>query len=321
LLQQGEKVTALKRPSSDLTFFHKIFHHYSGRAKELLDEITWVDGDITDIASLENAMDGVDKIYHCAAIISFLPGDFNKMLHVNVEGTANVVNAALVKGVSKLCHVSSIAALGRSEEKNSSIDETLPWTVSRNNSGYSISKHGAEREVLRGIAEGLDAVIVNPSIILGISNAGKGSTRLFSTPWNGLRFYPTGINGFVDVNDVARAMIKLAGSSISGERFILNGVNISYKELFSMIANCLGKKPPQYKAGPLIASLAWRAQALISLFTGKKPLLSRETARTSMNKYAYNSDKIRNAIGFRFTEFEETIHTLGAYYKEEFNSL
>jgi nucleoside-diphosphate-sugar epimerase len=266
-----------------------------------------VKGDMTDIFSLEEAMEGVTGVYHCAALMSFEAKDHRRMLQINSSGTANVVNAALQKGVGRLCHVSSIAALGRPEKNSDIINESLLWKSSRNNSVYSVSKYESEREVWRGIAEGLEAVIVNPSIILGFTGIDNGSAKLFSTAWKGLRFYPVGVNGFVDVRDVASAMVLLMEGGIRNERFILNADNIPYKRLFELMAAAFGKPGPKYRVGSVPASFAWRAERLRSWITRNPPLLTRETARTSSNRHYYSSEKIQKTTGFQFRPIEETI--------------
>lgn len=307
LIRSGKQVRALKRPSSDLEMLRKVFNLYSDQPDELLSKIDWADADIMDIFSLEEAMEGVEEVYHCAALVSFLPEDRKKLMRINTDGTANVVNAALEKKIRKLCHVSSIAALGRPENQADLINEELVWKTSRNNSNYAISKYGAEREVWRGTAEGLDAVIVNPSIILGVAGASQGSSRIFNTVWKGLKVYPPGMNGFVDVRDVVRAMILLMNSDIRNERFILSVDNIDYKRLFELIATAMGKPVPRFKISPLMSGLAWRVEKLRSMVTGIKPLITRETARTAVQQYEYSNEKIKKELGFEFTPIGETV--------------
>lgn len=316
LLKKGRKVRALKRPSSDLTMIRKVFQRYSGGGDDLLRRVEWVDGDILDIFSVEDAMEGVTEVYHCAALVSFLPGDRKKLMRVNVEGTANMVNAALAKQVRKLCHVSSIAALGRPERHSDLIDEKLVWKASRNNSNYAVSKYGAEREVWRGTAEGLDAVIVNPSVILGVAGPSMGSSRLFNVVWEGLKFYPPGQNGFVDVRDVAAAMVLLMESDIRNERFILSAENVTYKRLFDLIAEGFGKKGPRIAVSPALSGLSWRVEKVLSKVKGRKPLVTRETARTAVQQYAYTSERIGQALGFGFIPIEDTIRHFCNVYRD-----
>jgi dihydroflavonol-4-reductase len=316
LLRSGRKVRALKRPSSDPGMLKKVFGLYSDQPEDLLSQLEWAEGDILDVFSLEEAMEGVDMVYHCAALVSFLPEDKKKLVRINTEGTTNVVNAALEKKVRKICHVSSIAALGRPEKQAELIDENLVWKTSKNNSIYAVSKYGAEREVWRGTAEGLDAVIVNPSIILGVAGPGQGSSRIFNTVWEGLKFYPPGKNGFVDVRDVVRAMILLMDSDIRNERYVLNVDNISYKRLFELIAAEMGKPAPGIKVNPFLSGLAWRLEKARSMVTGVKPLITRETAHTAVQHYEYSNEKIKKELGFVFTPIEETISHFCRIFKE-----
>lgn len=307
LIRSGQPVRALKRSSSEPDMLKKVFRLYSDQPDELLSKIEWVEGDIVDIFSLEEAMEGVGEVYHCAALVSFLPEDRKRLIRINTVGTANVVNAALEKKIRKLCHVSSIAALGRPEDQTDLIDEKLVWKASRHNSVYAVSKYGAEREVWRGTAEGLDAVIVNPSIILGVAGKSQGSSRLFNTVFQGLNFYPPGKNGFVDVRDVVRAMILLMNSDIRNERYILSVDNIGYKKLFDLIAAEMGKAGPRIKVSPAMSGLAWRWEKLRSVITGVKPLITPETAHTAVQQYEYSNEKIKKELGFEFTPIEETI--------------
>jgi nucleoside-diphosphate-sugar epimerase len=307
LVSTGCQVRALKRPGSNLAMIKQIFSLYANDPEEMFNKIEWIEGDILDIFSLEEAMEGVEDVYHCAALVSFLPQDKKKLMRINTEGTANVVNAAIQMKIRKLCYVSSIAALGRPEHQSDVIDEKLVWKTSRHNSMYAVSKYGAEREVWRGTAEGLDAVIINPSIVLGVAGPGMGSSRIFNTVWNGLKVYPPGKNGFVDVRDVSRAMIMLMKSELRNERFILNADNIEYKKLFEMMSAAFGKPAPSIKVSAGLSGLAWRLEKLRSLITGIKPLITRETANTAVQNYEYSNAKIKKALGFEFTPVEETV--------------
>jgi nucleoside-diphosphate-sugar epimerase len=316
LVRSGKSVRALKRPSSDLSYIEKLFDYH--RSAGLLERVEWVDGDILDIPSLEEGMAGAVSVYHSAGFISFEKRDFSRLQQINVTGTANVVNIALGAGIEKLCYFSSIAALGRPIDHTGVITEEMEWKPSRFNTGYAISKYGGEKEVWRGIEEGLNAIIVNPSIILGISNPDKGSTRIFRTIWNGLKYYPPGINGFVDVEDVSRAAIALLDSPAENSRFILNAENISYYDLFSKIAGCFGKPAPSVVVKPWMMNSYLLYERLKSLATGKKPLITRETANTSSNPFTYSSEKIKSEIGYQFKDFDVTISELCKYYGQIF---
>lgn len=299
LIQSGENVRALKRDSSSAELVKKIFSIYSSDADLLFDKIEWMKGDITEIYSLYEAMQDVEKVYHAAAVVSFHAADYNEMMKINVDGTANVVNACLHKNIKKLCFVSSIATLGR-KDNDELIDEETRWKNSITNSAYSISKYGAEREVWRGITEGLSAVIVNPAVIIGPGDWRKGSSQIFEQVWNGLRYFTNGMNGYVDVRDVVKCMIYLMNSEVSNSRFIVSSENLSYFELFSMIAEDLGKKKPSVKANAFLSQLAWRLEWFRSKLTGKKPLITKETARTAFQRYQYSTEKIKKTTGIKF---------------------
>lgn len=286
----------------------------SPRLQDLSGKIEWVQGDILDVGALEDAMQGVTQVYHCAAVVSFQPGHAANLMKINVEGTANVVNLALDAGVEKLLYVSSVAAIGRAREQ-AAIDEDCEWEESPNNSRYSISKFQGEMEVWRGIAEGLDAVIVNPSIILGAGFWDEGSGTLLKNAWKEFPYYTEGVNGFVDVQDVVKAMMMLMDSAVNGERFILSADNWGYRQLFTTMAHALGKKPPHIAAKPWMAEVVWRLEKIKGLLTGKQPVVTKETARTAQLKVYYDNRKIRTALpAFNFRPLEETIREIAAAF-------
>jgi nucleoside-diphosphate-sugar epimerase len=275
--------------------------------KDIQDKIEWVTGDVLDVCALEDAMVGVTKVYHCAAVVSFHPDKHAHMMKVNVEGTANVVNMALDAGVKKLVHVSSVAAIGRAKG-NAMIDEECEWQESKNNSQYAVSKYLAEMEVWRANAEGLETAIVNPSIILGSGFWEDGSGMLIKNAWKEFPFYTEGINGFTDVEDVATVMIRLMESEIKGQRFIVCSDNWKYHDLFNEMAAQLGKKPPHIAVKPWLAEIVWRVEAVKTKITGKKALLTKETARTAQLKIYYNNSKILSVLpGFKFISLKDTI--------------
>lgn len=306
LLKSDEPVRALLHNPSSLSHTRKIFASLGANPDELVGRIEWMDGDVLDYFSLADAMKGVQKVYHCAAIVSFDPRDHELMMKINVEGTANVVNAALEAGVEKLCHVSSIASLGRTENSNI-IDEKSQFKTSSYNSKYSLSKFAGEREVWRGTAEGLKAVIVNPSVILGYGFPEKGSTKMFTTIYRNSWFYGKGINGFVDVQDVVRAMTGLMESQVFNERFVVSGGDYSYREIFTLIAKGFGKSAPKFAVPNLALEIVWRFEWLRGKLTGSKPLITRETSRTSKGNFYYATRKLHCTLNFEFTPIEKVI--------------
>ena len=275
--------------------------------------------DILDISSLEEIMQKATHVYHCAAIVSFDPKDRKRLFKINVEGTENIVNACISNSVQKLIHVSSVSALGR-VRGGKAITEEMNWSEETNNSIYGRSKYLGELEVWRGIGEGLNAAIVNPSTILGEGNWEDGSTALFKSAYNEFKYYTEGISGFVDVRDVARAMILLMNSKISGQRFILSAENLSYKEIFSSMAKCFEKKPPQKNVSRLLGEIVWRLEAIKSAITGTKHLLTKETARSAQSTVKYDNGKILNALpGFRFIPIAHTINYTCGILKEKYH--
>jgi dihydroflavonol-4-reductase len=314
LLAAGKQVRALKRQTSSMMLFDRVFRFYQTSPEQLPGKLEWVEGDLLNILQLDELIgEGISEIYHTAALVSFQPQDKTTMMHTNISGTANLVNAALNKNIRKLCHVSSIAAIGRGENKNV-IDENTLWKASRRNSNYAISKYGAEREVWRGMEEGLPAVIINPSIILGAGETKSGTGKMISVVLKGLKFYSSGTNGFVDVKDVVKLMIQLAESEISGERFVVSAENLTYKEIFTMIAKEIGKKPPSFKATGWMGKLAWRGSYALGKITSTKPLITRETAITARNTYLYSNRKICEVLNFRFMPVENAIKDACKFY-------
>ncbi len=296
LLKRGYEVHGVKRSSSPLDL-----------VTDFEEQIHWHTGDILDIPFLEDAVSGMNQVFHCAAVVSFNSKDKELMHLVNETGTANVVNSCLHHQVSKLIYVSSIAAIGRPEHHTQEINEATKWVPSPNNTAYAISKFNAEREVWRGHAEGLQVAIVNPSIILGSGFWDSGSGRIFSTVYQGLKYYPSGATGFVDVRDVARMMIELAESDISGQRFILNGANLSWKEILDKIANELNTTGPSIAATPFLQSLYWRLESVKSLLSGNPPLATKETMKTSALSFQYNSNAIQEKLATEFISIDQTI--------------
>jgi dihydroflavonol-4-reductase len=297
LVEKGMAVRAIRRSHKAIPWI----------APAIIEKVEWVDGDILDVVALQEAMEGVDTVIHSAAIVSFVKKDRKEMYQVNVDGTANVVNMALEKGIKRLVHISSVAALGRTAG-GGHVTEEKKWETSKVNTHYAISKYKAELQVWRGIAEGLDAVILNPSTILGYGDWHSSSCAIFRNVYEEFKWYSPGINGFVDVDDVARATIALMESGINEQRYIVNGATWSFKQLQDTIADNFGKKRPSKATTPFLMAVAWRLEKIKSLFSGKRPLLTKESARVAQSKTWFENDKIRRDLpGFSFTPLEETI--------------
>lgn len=294
LTRQGKKIRALRRENSVIP--------------EILQSnflIEWVVTDINDLASLDDAFEDITQVYHCAALVSFNPKDKAELLKINIEGTSNIANLCVNYG-ARLLHVSSIAALGEAK-KGMQITEDDYWEYDSKVHSYAISKYEGEMEVWRSIAEGLDAVIVNPAVMIGASAGYSGSGAIFKLVKEGLRFYTSGATGIVDVSDVAKCMISLMESRVSGERFTISAENYYYRQFFSEIADGFGVEAPGKEATPWMLGVAWRALRVISLFTGKVAGLTSDAARSSMNVSLYSNEKIIKTTGITFKPLHQSI--------------
>jgi nucleoside-diphosphate-sugar epimerase len=285
LVDKGYHVRAIRR-SNKLPFFI---------SPDILNKVEWVTGDVLDVISLNEAMQGIDAVIHSAAVVSFDKRERKQMYNTNVDGTANVVNLALENGIKKLVHISSISALGRTAT-GEKVNEEKKWLNSKLNSHYGISKNKAEMEVWRGMGEGLDAVIINPSTVLGFGNWHDSSCAIFKNSYKGFPWYTNGVNGFVAVEDVAKVAVLLMESNITEERFIVNHENWEFKKLFDAIADGFGQKHPKWQATPFLSSIAWRMEKVKSFLKNAKPLLTKETARIALSKTYWQNDKILKAL-------------------------
>jgi dihydroflavonol-4-reductase len=287
--------------------------------KEEIEKIQWVKGDVLDTSLLYKELKGCKQVYHSAAVVSYHQKRREQMYRINIEGTANMVNASLENGVEKFLQVSSVAAIGRIR-KGERVNEETKWTEETSKSHYGRTKYLSELEVWRGIGEGLNAVMVNPTIILGESTWEAGSTALFKNAWNEFPWYTNGSTGYVDAEDVARAMVGLMESNITAQRFILSNEQYTYKEILTKIANAFGKQPPKREARPWMGALVWRLEHIKSLITGKEPLLTKETTRTAQAATFFSNEKIKNALpGFAFTPIDITIERTCKWLKEYYN--
>lgn len=319
LLKQEDKVKVFHRKTTSSGLLKKIISYYDSNADSYLERIIWYEGELTNPNDVEDFLDEGDQLYHCGGIVSFTGSDRKKLKDTNAKGTENVVNAGLNKNIDKLVHVSSIATLGQANS-HGLIDENSQWKNSRHNSWYAFSKMLGEQEVWRGQMEDLSTIIINPGIILGPGLWNSGSPRFFTSVWNGLNYYTEGINGFVDVRDVAGAMIRLMDSDIESERFILVAQNIDYKSLFEKIAGELDSEPPKKKARRVILEIAWRLESIRIFVTRKKPLITKETANSAVRKHYYDGLKITRTLDFDYQNIDKTIHDIAMHFKNDISN-
>lgn len=303
LLENGyHNITAIKREESRKDLLHDID-----------DQIHWVSGDILDVPSLENAFHDVDILIHAAAMVSFHGSDRSEMKRVNIEGTRNIVNLAIDFPVKKLIHLSSVAAIGRSKQF-SEISEDSKWEEDDLNSPYAISKRQSELEAWRAYAEGLPTIILNPTVILGAAFWDSGSAALIPRIINGVPFYPAGKTGFVDVRDVAKAIRIALGSEFSGERFILNAANMSYREFFTKVCNEAGCNPPSSSIPSWSHSLFSNLAKISAFIAGKKPIITKSTLSISSLKFSYNGKKSQEKLGLTYRPIDQTIRETTRQY-------
>ncbi|AWX44105.1 Dihydrokaempferol 4-reductase [Flagellimonas maritima] len=305
LLNKSKRLRACYRSKDSINNVLAVFGYYSDNASSLLKKIEWVEADITDIVSLQEAFKDVEYVYHCAAKISFDPKDYPALVKNNIEGTANIVNLCIEHHVKKLCYVSSIAAVGHSIN-GGKVDENNEWS-NTNVSVYGLTKHEAELEVWRGSQEGLPAVIVNPGVVLGPGFWNTGSGTFFKYASKGKKSYIPGGTGFVSINDVINAMIQLMESKVEKERFILVNQNLSYETLLKKIAPKLGVVSPTKKISFLALEIFWRIDWLRSNLLGKRRRLSKNMAKGLYKREVYSSEKIKKAIDFSFEDLDNAI--------------
>ncbi len=316
LTSAGVPVVAMKREKSSIKRIENIFGYYTKNPKRLFSKITWVHADLQKPDSLKKIFRGVDKIYHCAGFVSYKPEDRDRLYQVNLYGTKNLLQAAMEAGVDKFLYLSSIAATNKNF-MHATVTEEMIWQQEAKNSDYARSKFLAELAVMDAMVHGLKAVVVNPSNILGPGSWHSGTSLLFQAVWSGLKFYPEGINGFVDVRDVTETMIHLMGSPISGERFIVSAENLAYKDVLQWIAKSLGVEPPRFRFNAMESELAWRGIKVYSRLSGRMPPLDKGSLKILKCHYYYSNEKIKSATGIRFVSVQDSIRFTAKLFLSE----
>ncbi|GGW55122.1 nucleoside-diphosphate-sugar epimerase [Winogradskyella epiphytica] len=321
LISDNKKVRAIYRREKTLNRVKHVFSYYSDDAEALFNKIEWIQADINDIPKLQMAFKDVTYVYHCAAFVSFEPDKYKQLRKTNIEGTANIVNLSISHQIKKLCYVSSIATIGHHSNPETLIDEQTEWNSEGDNSIYGITKYGAELEVWRGTQEGLDAVIVNPGIILGPGywNSG-GSGSIFKRIYKGMTYYTTGVTGYVDVWDVVEVMKRLTESDIKNEGYILVSENMNFKNFIQKTAEALKVEAPTKEAKSWLLSVAWRLDWLNSKLFGKRRSLTKQTAKSLQNLKRYDNSKIKTALSFEFKPIEKVIEVVSQRYLNDLES-
>lgn len=313
LASSNQKVRAIYRNEHKLSNVKSVFSCYTGNYEPLFNSIEWIEADILNIPSLSEAFKNITHVYHCAAFVSFEPDKYQLLRRTNIEGTANIVNFCISYNIKKLCYVSSIATLGN-ELNNKSITEETNWNPEADNSVYAITKYGAEMEVWRGTQEDLNAVIVNPGVILGAGIWHYGTGSLFKKARKGFKYYTSGSVGLINVEDVITIMVKLMKSDINNERFVLVAENWSYKDFLQALSNSVNTKPPKKLASVWLLNIGWKIDWLVHKLTGKRRQLTKHLAQSLTSKTFYSSNKVKDALKHNFKPIDETIVYVGHQY-------
>lgn len=316
LVQEQQPIRALYRSEAKKEHCRKVFSYYFSEGDTAFDQIEWVQTDLNDIPELSEAFIGITHVYHCAAKISFNPAHRLKLRKVNIDGTANIVNLCLIHKVTKLCYVSSIATL-EEEPAKSTIDETAEWNPETLKSVYAITKYGAEMEVWRGTQEGLQAVVVNPGIIIGPGFFDSGSGFLFKRIYAGMRYYTTGTTGYVAITDVIDIMHTLMNGNYTNERYVVVGENLSYKEAFSMIAKALKKPVPTRKASPSLLKFAMYLQRIGNILFRTKRSIFRASIQSAFSNSNYANDKVITELNHTFTPIEKAVQETATLFLKD----
>lgn len=320
LVKNDVPVRAIYRRQHKLESVKKVFGYYTNDVDFLYNQIEWIEADLNDVPSLSEAFRDISRVYHCAAFISFEPDKYRLLRKINIEGTANIVNLCVANQIEKLCYVSSVAAIGNELDPHKHITEQTVWNPEDDHSVYSITKYGAQMEVWRGTQEGVDAVIVNPGIIIGPGLwRGGGSGSLIHQIYKGFPYYTDGTTGYVDVHDVVQIMMQLMNSDIKNESFILVAENLSFKDFQEKVAKALGVKPAKKEATKFLLQLGWRLDWLRHKILGKRRRFSKQMARTARSKTFYDNEKIRKTLNLEFIPMDVSIKETCDYYKNDLN--
>jgi nucleoside-diphosphate-sugar epimerase len=316
LLQNNQPVVACRRANSDITQVEKLFSYYTTESRQLFEKIKWVDVEIRDIFSIEEALEGITAVYHCAGFVSFNKADRKKLMEINEKGTRNVVDACLHKKIAALCHVSSIGAI-HNLDYLLPLNEDVFWKKSGKESDYAISKYNGEREVWRGIEEGLNAVIVNPGVILSAGFWNQSSSKLFSTAYKGNRFYTNGTTGYIAAEDVARAMIELVSKKLFSNRYILVEGNYTFKYIFTAIQAHLNKPVPSINVPRGVLNFLRITTGFFAVFTRKPPGISKPVVNSAYSTQLLSNVKITSVLSFKFKPIDKVIAVICKHYLNE----
>ncbi|TXF85662.1 NAD-dependent epimerase/dehydratase family protein [Neolewinella aurantiaca] len=280
-------------------------------------DVEIVEGDLNDPESLLDACAGIDTIIHAAAFVSFQTADRERLLFVNGEGTANLVNMALEAGVRRLIHISSVAVLNR-RDGGPVVTLAERWPEQRPNTSYAESKFAAEREVWRGQAEGLEVAVLYPTHMLASGDwEHEQAPRLWRMAAKERGVYPTGTTGFIDLRDVVDATLFVLDRDQDGDRFLLNAVNWTWEEAMTRIAGSIGAKPPTIRVKPWQSALLWPIELVRSRISGSKPMITRESHQNVQADFRYDGSAYKNVSERSYRSVEACVKEVGAAWQHD----
>jgi dihydroflavonol-4-reductase len=315
LLMQNKKVRALYRDKIKIKNTKQILSYYTNEVDKYFSQIEWCEADVTDYFSLQEPFAGVTEVYHCAGLVSFDENDSKLLYAINAEGTEHVINTCLEKGIKRFCHVSSVATL-QIEANKKYVDEFSVWKTSSGNSSYAITKYRGEFEAWRGAAEGMNVLVVNPSVILGAGCWGQSSTQLITRCYNGLPVYTEGVTGYIDVRDVAACMIRLMNENKFGHRYILNSENCSFKEITHQLQQNFNKPTSKIKAGKFLLNVALVFSAITNIFSHKKSIITKSVIQSAQKKTYYDNTKVCKELSCQFIPVKDSLAYVAGLYKK-----
>jgi nucleoside-diphosphate-sugar epimerase len=312
LLQQGHKIKLLVRDKEKTeNYLNDLIQFYQINIIDLGSKIDWLIGDITDVPFLENALKDVKTVFHAAALVSVYLADTELMNKTNIEGTANLVNVAMNSGVEWFGFVSSVATLGPNPD--GLVDEDYFWKPGKSHTTYATSKYLAEQEVWRAQEEGLKVLVVNPGFIIGPSFDARSSARIFHQIHKGLPAFINGSGGYVDVRDVAQAIIQFWMNDVTGKRIILSAENLTTKAFLAKVANAMKAKAPSKEVSAFLVQLAYRLDVILSFFMRRKPMMTRDLIKmASSNNQFDNNRSLQHGASYR--SIDDSLLEIAPYY-------
>jgi dihydroflavonol-4-reductase len=284
LAGQGWDVVALHRSDSELNYLKRFPVHLA-------------EGSIDDPAALARVIpQNVDAVFHLAADVSFWSYNNARQTRTNVFGTRNVVSAALARGARRLVHTSTSSVYGLI---GGAFDETAPKLGRDSWFNYVATKTLAEDEVHRGIGRGLDAVIVNPTHIIGRYDRNNWARLIILAAKNKLPRIPPGRGSFCHGAEVARAHVAAFAKGRTGENYLLAGADASFQEVVATAGEILGRRIESRTTSARLLRFAGHSLAFVSHFTGKEPLVTPESALMLNVDQVFRSEKAERELGYR----------------------